>query len=350
MTRRTVSLLVLAGLLAGVLLLAPQVLLIVFAGVLLAVFLRGGGNGIARKLRIAPGWGVGLFLLLIVGGFAGAFFVFASSIAVQFGELADKLPVAIKDLEERIRDFSWGERILGRLTPEGLLSPESRSAATTAVGSTFGALGTLVIVLFIGLYGALDPAVYRRGLLTLVAPPLRPRSGQVMDACAATLHDWLTAQFISMTVVGVLTFVGLWIIGIPLALLLGLIAALLAFIPNIGPVLAIVPALLLGLPGGLNVIALVIAVYVIVQTVESYVVTPLVQQEMVALPPAFIIAMQLLAGVLIGLMGLILATPLAALAMTLTREIYVKNYLEHEAAGEDYPIGAAESGEQPHPL
>ena len=126
-----------------------------------------------------------------------------------------------------------------------------------------------------------------------------------------------------MAIVGVLTAAGLWMIGIPLAFLLGLIAALLAFIPNIGPVIAAVPALLLAFGQGTTAMLLVGAVYLVVQTLESYVITPVIQQQKVALPPALIIAMQVLFGVLFGIAGLALATPLAALGLTLVREIYV---------------------------
>jgi predicted PurR-regulated permease PerM len=134
----------------------------------------------------------------------------------------------------------------------------------------------------------------------------------------------------AMTVVGVLTWLGLWLIGVPLAVVLGLIAALLAFIPNIGPIIAAVPAVLLALSEGPTTALLVVGVYVAVQSLESYVITPLIQQEQVSLPPALIISMQLLMGVLFGILGLALATPMAALGLTLIREAYVKLYLDGE--------------------
>src|SRR5690606_44568 len=124
-------------------------------------------------------------------------------------------------------------------------------------------------------------------------------------------------QLISMTVVGVLTGAGLWLLGLPLAFILGALAALLAFIPNIGPVLAAVPAVLLALADGPTTVLWVIGIYVGVQAVESYLITPVVQQESVSLPPALTISFQLLMGVLYGILGLALATPLAALGLAL---------------------------------
>jgi predicted PurR-regulated permease PerM len=215
-----------------------------------------------------------------------------------------------------------------------LASAEGTSPAATAVTSTFGALGNFVIMLFIGIYGALDPVTYRRGLLALLAPSLRSRADAMISRSGQTLRNWLSAQFLSMSVVGVLTFAGLWLIGLPLAAALALISALLTFIPNIGPLIAAVPALLLAFASGGKMVLLVIGVYVVVQAIETYLVTPLIQQEKVSLPPALVIGAQLLMGVLFGILGLALATPLAALTLTLASGLYVHDYLEREARGD----------------
>lgn len=331
MQRRHVSLAAVATIFIILLVLAPHVLLIVFAGILFAVFLHGGGDWIARKSGLPHGAGVGVFALVIVLLLAGAISAFAPAMSDQFDELTRQVPEAADNLRQRVEDYSWGERLMERASPEGLFSSEGRSAAATAVTSTFGALGNAVIILFIGLYGALAPSTYRSGVIALVAPSVRERADEVLDTIGQTLRDWLAAQLMAMTVVGVLTGIGLWLIGIPLAFLLGLIAALFAFIPNIGPVIAAAPAVLLAIPEGLTVTLLVIGVYLAVQTIESYVITPLIQQEKVSLPPALIISAQLLLGVLFGLIGLALATPIAAVLMTFTREVYVKDYLDREA-------------------
>ncbi|HQS17112.1 AI-2E family transporter [Reyranella sp.] len=332
MNRRIISLTVLAAAFLVLLFLAPDVLLIVFAGILFAVFLHSGGAWIAGKTGVPHGIGVGAFLLVVVAALTGSILAFAPAIAEQFDQLTRQVPQAWESLRERVGDYSWGERLLERASPEGLFSSTGRTAAMTAVSSTFGALGNFVIILFIGLYGAISPGIYRTGLVALTAPSLRPRARQVLSRMAQTLRDWLAAQLLAMAVVGVLTALGLWLLGIPLALLLGLIAALLAFIPNIGPVLAAVPAVLLAVPQGTTVVLLVISVYLAVQTIESYVIVPLIQQEKISLPPALVLGTQLLMGVLFGLLGLALATPLTAILVTLTRETYVTDYLEAEDA------------------
>jgi predicted PurR-regulated permease PerM len=326
--RRTVSLIILFAVIAGILVFAPDVLFVIFAGLLFGVFFGGGGGWLARLIGIARGWGVGLFVLLIIIVIIAAVLGFAPVVAEQFDRLVEQVPPAIERLRGRVQEYPWGDELLQRATP-GALMPKGGTAAT-AVSTTFGALGNFVIMLFIGLYVALDPETYRRGFISLLAPSWRSAGDEILGKVIDTLRNWLAAKLIAMAIVGGLTWLGLWLVGVPLAFILGLIAALLAFIPNIGPILAAVPAIFLGLSEGVTTALLVLAVYVVVQTIESYAITPLIQQDRVALPPVLTISIQLLMGVLFGILGLALATPMAALGLTLVRETYVKRYLEKE--------------------
>lgn len=327
---RVLSLVVLAVVFLTLVVIAPDVLLVIFAGILFGVFFGGGGEWISRHTGLPRGAGIAIFVILIVAALISSIMAFAPAVTEQFDQLAKEIPANIEKLRDWLNDYTWGERLLGAAQPSALMSAEGGSAAASAVTMTFGALGNFVIMLFIGLYGAIDPTPYRKGLSVLLAPSLRPRAEEVLDRARRTLQSWLSAQFISMTAVGILTWLGLWLIGVPLAFILGIIAALLAFIPNIGPVLSAMPALLLALPEGNASVLQVAAVYVAVQALESYIITPLIQQEKVLLPPALIISAQLLMGVLFGILGLALATPLTALAMTLVSALYVEDLLEHE--------------------
>jgi predicted PurR-regulated permease PerM len=181
----------------------------------------------------------------------------------------------------------------------------------------------LVIVLFIGVYAAVEPSIYRRGFLVLIPPQHRDRTGKVISEVVDTLRWWLIGKFISMTIIGVLTTVGLWIMGIPLALALGIIAAIFTFIPNIGPLLSAIPAVLLGLIDSPQQALYIAALYVGIQTVESYMITPLIQRKTVSLPPALTLSAQVLLGVIFGGLGVALATPMTAAALVLSRMLYV---------------------------
>jgi predicted PurR-regulated permease PerM len=132
---------------------------------------------------------------------------------------------------------------------------------------------------------------------------------------------------VSMLIVGVVTTLGLWLIGVPLALALGLLAALAEFVPNLGPLLAFAPAILLALTESTTQALAVLLLYLGVQGFESYVLTPLVEKRAVALPPALTILSQVLLGVLAGGMGLALATPLAAASLVLVQRFYVEDTL-----------------------
>lgn len=329
-SRRTVSLAVPGAILLVLMFVAPDVPLLIFAGILLAVLISACGGWIGRRLRVSRRIGIAIFLALTMVVLGGFFTAFVPAIIEQTNAFAEQAPAAIETLRERVAEVPWLDRLLVGASASALVSGESGAIAAGAVGSTFTALGNFVIVLFIGLFGALAFDVYRRGTLTLLAPSLRPRAAEVMDEVGATVRSWLLAKLISMAVVGVLTVVGLWAIGVPLALLLGFIAGLLAFIPNLGPVIAAAPAILLAVPQGGQAVVLVIVVFVAVQSLESYALTPVLQHRTVSLPPALVIGVQLLMGVLFGLVGLLLATPLAAVAMTLINAAYVNDYLDQE--------------------
>ena len=131
-----------------------------------------------------------------------------------------------------------------------------------------------------------------------------------------------------MALIGILTFLGLWFLDIPLALTLSLLACALTFIPNFGPILSAMPAVLFAMSQGVATAGYVIGLYVVVQTLESYLVTPLIQQRTISLAPALTIVSQLILGVLAGVTGLALAAPLTAASLVLVREMYVKDVLE----------------------
>lgn len=194
--------------------------------------------------------------------------------------------------------------------------------------TTFGALGNFAIFLAIGIFLAISPDTYLKGLVRLVPPESRTRATEVLDSVGSALKAWLLAKIVAMLAVGALTAVGLWLIGIELALSLAILAALLTFIPNIGPILALVPAALLAMMHGPDKLIYVVSLYMDIQALESYVLTPLLQQQMVHLPPALIISMQILLGVLVGGLGIILATPLTAALLVLVKMVYIEDILQ----------------------
>lgn len=195
------------------------------------------------------------------------------------------------------------------------------------LGTTIGIGANVIIVLFIGLYLASDPDVYARGVVRLVPIPNRKRAREVLGVLGHTLRRWLVGKVLGMAVIGGLTTGALWALGVPLALTLGLLAGILNFIPYLGPLLAFIPAILLALTDSTVTAAWVLGLYAIVQFLESYVLTPLVDRRSVALPPALTIVAQVTLGALAGVLGLLLASPLLAVVLVLVRMLYVEGML-----------------------
>ena len=224
---------------------STHVLLIVFAGVLFATFLSALADFAHRWARLPRGWALAAVVVLLLGLCAGVGFLVGPRVADQFSELADRLPRAWDDARQALEQYAWFQWLVGHAS---LL--RSAVPAGTVGGYASGVAEffiEFVIVMFFGLFFAAQPGVYRRGLLLLVPPRKRDRCGHVLDEVGSTLRWWLLGRIVSMAVIGVLDGVGLWLLGVPLPLTLGIIAGLFTFVPNFGPIASAVPAVLMAL-------------------------------------------------------------------------------------------------------
>ncbi|RYZ61039.1 MAG: AI-2E family transporter, partial [Chitinophagaceae bacterium] len=194
----------------------------------------------------------------------------------------------------------------------------------------FGVLGDIYIVLFLGIFFTVSPKSYINGVVALVPPTGKAKADDIAEKLGASLSRWLKGQIFAMLVVFVLTAIGLLIIDVPMWLVLALMAGLLNFIPNFGPLIAMIPALLVGFLQGPTTALIVGGLYILVQTLESNFITPQIQKRMLSIPPALIIIAQLIMGVLTGGWGLVLATPVMVVLMVLVRELYLVHFDEEE--------------------
>jgi predicted PurR-regulated permease PerM len=309
---------------------ARDVLLLAFAGILVGVFLRRLATWVSDRTPLSPRWSLVVVVLALLGSFVGTFALRGESIAAEVRTLRDQLPEAAEQLQDRLERYEWGRRAVEAAPSAGELLPDNPDAigrVTGAVSSTFSALASFVIILFLGIVLAATPRVYVNGLLALLPEAKVPRGREVLGRLYDTLWWWLIGRIAAMTFIGVITGVGLWIIGVPLAFLLGLLAALLSFIPNIGPILSAIPAVLLALAQGPREALWVVALYVGVQVVESYLLDPIIDRKTVHLPPALTILAQLVFVLFAGIPGLALATPLTAALVVLVTMLYVQDVL-----------------------
>lgn len=316
-------LLVLAG--AALAWVLADVLMLVFAALLFALVLRAlagplEARGLSARLSLP------LVLLALVAVLAGSFWLVGAGAAEQLQALRDTLPRAWTAFQRWLGDYATGRWLQSLWDSARPLDDWGRLAglATGTLNAATGAVGALVLLLVVGIYLAADPATYRRGLVTLVPPARRPLAERTLDAAGRDLSRWLLGQAVSMLVVGVLTGIGLALIGAPLVLSLSLIAGLLEFVPYFGPIVSGVLIVGVALAEGEGLALQALVVCLAVQQAEGYVVQPLVQRWAVRLPPVLGICSVLVFGVLFGLPGVLLAMPLMVLTMTLVGELYVR--------------------------
>lgn len=310
---------------------AAQVLLLVFAGILLATLFRGLTDWLVKKTGMPEKVALALSIVVPIILLGIAIWFKAADISSQASQLADRLPQAIGTLKQRLLQYSWIEQAWNNKQKLQQMIPRQSSGinmVTSFFSSTFGMFGNLVIILFIGLFLSINPHLYIDGAVRLFPINRRDRARAILVATGCTLQSWLAAKLIDMAVLGTLTALGLWVLDIDLALVLGVIAALLSFIPNFGPILSVIPAALIALVVGPEKALYVLLLYAGIQTFESYVLTPLLQRHAVDLPPALLIAMQVLLGVLASILGLVVATPLTAAGMVIVKKWYVEDLLE----------------------
>jgi len=310
----------------------PTFFLLVFGGVLFGVLLSSLAHLLQRKTKIKYSISLLLVLLLLVIIIGGTIWLLAPTVTQQAEELSKALPQAFQNLKTRLSQTSWGQKILEGMPkqPGKFLSSNKDvlGQITGVFSSTLSVFANLLIIIITGIYLASDPGNYKNGFIKLFPPSYRDRLHQVADQCYHTLSNWLLSRSISMVVVGVATGIGLAVLGIPLPIVLAIIAAFLNFIPNLGPYIALVPALLLAYIQGPDKALYVFLLYMGVQTLEGYVLTPMLDKKFVSMPPALLLFGQVLLGLLVGIGGILLASPIIAVLLVIVQELYVKDYLE----------------------
>lgn len=303
-----------------------QIFFLIFAGVLLAIFLRSLSHWVDDHTPLGSGGSLAVVIFALLGLFGLGGWYLAPDIAEQADALFQSLPRMIHHLEAQIDQYEWGRRILAQApkAAERFTRPFDILSRVTGVFSTaLGMAMNFIIVFFLGLYLAIDPGRYRTGLIQLAPIDRRDRTEQVLNQLGDTLQWWLIGRMVAMVVIGLLTAVGLWLIGVPLALMLGLSAGILSFIPYLGPILSIVPPLLMVVTEGPTMILYVVFLYVAIQAIESYLLTPIIEQKTVSLPPALALSTQVLMGVLFGGLGVIFASPITAVGLKLVKMLYI---------------------------
>jgi predicted PurR-regulated permease PerM len=278
-----------------------------------------------------------LTILLAIGIIGFGLVVGGVTVLNQLEALSRALGEAWRVVASQLND--WGIPVLRTFSAEDVWErlPEPQTifgGAGAVLGTGFGMISNLLIVSLIGIFLAADPARYRDGLVLFVPAGLRPRLSDVLDKAGYTLQRWLVGQLALMVIVGTATTVLLLIVGVDYALSLGIIAGTLNFIPFMGPILAFVPIGLAMIGQDMSTALLVLAGYTFIQQMDANVLSPIVQDRVVHLPPALTIAFLLFMGVIFGPTGVALATPLLAALRVLALELYVGDVLGEKTRAE----------------
>ncbi|GAA4414404.1 AI-2E family transporter [Nibrella viscosa] len=327
----TLTALLVLGLLGA----AFDVLLLVLAATLIALPLRAGANWLSKKTGWKEGIALAIVAILTLALLVGMGWFMSYSIGGQIDQLKAMAPRAIQNAEAHLRQTPFGEWLLeNNVKPQRFLEGGSSrwlGKISGVVSTTLGSLANVYVILFLAAFFAAEPNLYRQGIVLLVPKSGRKRAAEVLDQIGTTLRGWLMGKLFSMTVVGILTYVGLRLLGIPMAGALALFAGLITFIPNFGPLLALLPAVLFALLQGPQLALYVLLLYTSIQFIESNILTPLVQQRIISLPPALVLIAQLIVGIFAGILGLALATPIVAIVLVLVKMLYVQDVLKDDS-------------------
>jgi predicted PurR-regulated permease PerM len=311
-----------------------HVVLLTFAGVLFAVLLSALSGWLSRRTGISHGWSLAAVVGCLALLASGLGWLLANQLASQAAELSRQLPEALRRVRDLLETHSWGRLLLEKApqVAESLTQAGDFSRVTGLVSGVANFLVGAVVILFVGIFGAAEPAVYKKGLLLLVPPGYRRRMAQALDALVFNLRWWFVGQVCLMVMMAVTTAAALWLIGIPLALTLGLITGVFELIPYIGAWLSAVPAALIALLLGPRYLIMTVALYLGLHILEGYVLVPLVQRRAVHLPPALTLVAQVLLGELLGALGLFVAAPLTVAVIVFLKMLYVEDALGDQSS------------------
>ncbi len=359
-----------------------SVVLLTFLGVLFGIVLTAGVDWLERR-RIPRGAGAVLIMLTFFGILVGIGAATAPSITSQLQELRTQLPEAISKIQRWVRERQEGvSQVLEQVNPERADTSQAEGAqaakpkegaapdqagqkeagaekqpslgqglADQAGGvarhlfgffsSTIAVLGSMLLIIFVAVFVAVEPRTYQDGLMHLFPHEARPRAREVMGATGMMLRRWLFTQFIGMLVVGVLTAVVLLILRVKAAIALGIIAGILEFVPIAGPILASVPAIAMGFLDGPEKALYVALAYVVIQQVESNLLYPLLMKKGLELPPVLTIFTQGVLSLVFGLIGLLVAVPLLATVIVPIKMLYVR-----DVVGDEVKLPGEEGGKE----
>jgi len=311
-----------------------DLLLLIFAAALFAIPLRAAALFVSRITRTHVVAGFVGVLAVLIALVALVLWSWELLIAAQAGQLVAAVRAAAAVLRHALSTEPWSSRLAVVLPDPSVLLAGAGGLIGQARGLVGGGLATLLdgaVLLFLTVCFAAEPATYVNGALRLVPPGRRARVSATLTEAAAIAGLWLRARLISMCALGLLVSIGLRIAGIPDFAALGLLAGIFAFVPNVGAVAAALPALMLASLAGWREVAIVAVIYWLAHAIDDFLVAPIAERRVVRLPPALTVVTQVVLGLASGVLGIMMAAPLAAVAIVFVRRLLVEDVVERGA-------------------
>jgi predicted PurR-regulated permease PerM len=306
-----------------------DVFILAFSSVLVAVLLTLLGRPFKKRLHM-QNWAAlmlaGLLLVAVIG--AGGY-LFGTRLALDIQNIVARMEAARRDIHIELKNSPLGSLVLSHLGSNGI-------SVTQIVASIFSISANLiagvVVSVIAGVYFAAHPTMYLSGFLALFPPARRPEAEAAAKDVGNALCLWLEGQFMSMLLVGLLSAAATSAIGLPSPLALGLIAGIAEFIPYVGPVIAAIPAVLVAATQGTDQLLWTLAAYLAIHTAEGNVIAPLIQRQMVYIPPAVMILGIAAIGFIFGPVAVIFAAPMTVVLFVLIKKLYVRDFLHEQTA------------------
>ncbi|MET4896389.1 AI-2E family transporter [Sphingomonadaceae bacterium jetA1] len=330
--RIVMTLLILA--VTAALLRAGNLLILAFGSILGAIVIHAVADLYADHLRVGPKRSLTLAIATLLALLGFLAWLFGVAFRQQLNTLVTQLPILLDQLARWASQSPVGDKIV-----DAVRASYAGSRVAQDIGGIVSGAGEFILNCLLLLVGALffaaDPKVYERGFLLLVPRSMRPAMEDALFDTGSTLRLWLRAQLIQMTTMGVLVGVGLAIAGVPSPAALGLLTGLSEFVPYVGPIAAMLPALGLAVQGGNGAVIGTLITFAIVRLIQTNAITPFVTSRVVAIPPAITLFAIIGIGTIFGLFGLFFSAALLVVLFTLIRSLYLR-----EVLGEDIPRAA----------
>lgn len=296
--------------------------LLLLASSLIALFFNAVSGKIKKWTGLKDGVSLAVtivFMVIIVGLF---FWLLGAEAEKQYKELQEAVPVIIDNTQRYLNKTDLGQKVSDYVT-----DIENQKKALPFVQgffkSSFGVFGDLYIVVFLAMFLSISPFDYINGTVNLVPRKAKPKAKRLFESIGFNLQKWIKGAIISGSVVFSLTAIGLLVLGVDMWLILAILAGLLNVIPNFGPIIAMIPAVLVALLTSPTQALMVAGLYIVVQAIESNLITPNVQKKLLNTPPALLILFQVLMGALTGGWGIILAVPMLVILITMVKHLYL---------------------------